>query len=722
MRSRLSTVGIALAIAATGVGAIAVTHRHPPSTPRLSGTRASQSIVAAETIYDGALGPSWNDWGWAATGFGRGAIQLRAQNYGGWIVEHSALSGRFGALTFRLRAPKDFGDFLEVRVESSQKSVYPRVVVGPEHRRDLDGDWSEVSISLRALDPEGLAFDRIAFRAMKPLGPGVVELDKIVLTKADPGDVVASTTPTRLVRLAIDCRAIGIAINPMIYGIAYDPRLDAKTAHQWQLGASARRWGGNGASRYNWGLGNAWNTASDWYFENVNYTGDATYSWTRFLDDEALQHVRTALTVPTIGWVAKDVSSVSYPISIVGPQRSKDGYRPEAGDGMSVAGRPLEAPPPTRTSVASTPASVGAWVQAIRARDAASGQRSVDVYILDNEPMLWNSTHRDVHPDPVGYDELLEKTIAYGEAIRAADPGATIAGPALWGWPAYSFSAKDAAAGFRLKPDRLAHGDVALLPWWLREVRAHERATGHRLIDLVDVHLYPQADRVGGVDGGIDAATSALRVRSTRALWDPTYVDESWIAEAVQLVPRLKQWIADNAPGVGIQIGEWNFGAETHVSGGLAVAEMLGHMGEIGVTSAFYWTYPPNDSPAFWAFRAFRGFDGAGGRFLDSTLPTAHAIADDGTAAFASRDAAGTHVVIVVLNLAHDARAKPRLALGGVATITSARLFRYGGEPGGFKPGVVTIEPAASEGAVVTSEPLAPSSINVFDLQLEKSP
>ena len=43
-------------------------------------------------------------------------------------------------------------------------------------------------------------------------------------------------------------------------------------------------------------------------------------------------------------------------------------------------------------------------------------------YILDNEPNLWSTTHRDVHPDPVTYDELLAKTIAYGTAIREAGP------------------------------------------------------------------------------------------------------------------------------------------------------------------------------------------------------------------------------------------------------------------------------------------------------------
>ncbi len=267
---------------------------------------------------------------------------------------------------------------------------------------------------------------------------------------------------------------------------------------------------------------------------------------------------------------------------------------------------------------------------------------------------------------------------------------------------------------FHVAPDRLAHGNVPLLAWWLREVRRHEKLTGHRLVDLVDVHFYPQEERVGGADGGVDAATSALRVRSTRALWDPTYVDESWIAEPIQLIPRLKQWILANAPGVGIQIGEWNFGAERHASGGIAVAEVLGRLGQQGVHSAFYWTYPPADSPAFWAFRAFRDFDGAGGHFLDSSLPTT---VEDGVSLFASRDAAGGHIVAIVLNLRGDRSVHPTIALSGAAEIRSVRAFSYAADRSGL-----VLTPASATGRTVTTGAMAPFSITVFDILLAGAP
>ncbi len=514
--------------------------------------------------------------------------------------------------------------------------------------------------------------------------------------------------------LSIDCAGPGAPVSPLIYGIAYDPQHDARDRHPWALGATARRWGGNPASRYNWELGNAWSTASDWYFENVDFTGAPRFTYADFLRADAEHGVATALTVPILGWVAKDTTSYGFSVAEHGAQRSVDPYRPDAGDGVGRDGKPLLPGPPTRTSVPAPPEWVRRWIEQIRAEDARRGARSVQMYILDNEPMLWNSTHRDVHPEPTTYDELLDRTIRYGSAVRAADPDAVIAGPALWGWPAYFMSAKDVAEGSRRKPDRRAHGDVPLLAWYLQKLREHERATGVHILDVVDVHFYPQAQGVGGKGGATDARTAALRIRSTRALWDPTYVDESWIEDSVHLIPRMKQVIAQSYPGLGFAIGEYNFGAEEHISGGLALAEALGRFAEGGVRAAFYWTYPPDRSPAFWAFRAYRDFDGEGGRFLDLSIPAAAA---EGTSIFASRDEAGTHVVAVILNLRPDRAARPTVALPGCGRVARLRWLRYAGGPDGLAPAE-----GAVSGDAVTLDALPPYSIGVLDLHLEGKP
>ena len=681
------------------------------TTPSLAAARPVDKLgEVVEVVYDGALGKDWRDYGWAPREVGKGPARLDLQSYGGWILARPGLTGRFGALVLRVNASPAYGDFLEIHVSSERSDVFPRVLVDAQHKKALEDGWTQVAISLRELDPEGLPFDRIMIRAAKPIGGDRVSLDKIGFTAAGPEEPPPKV-PEEDVALGIDCASEGIAVSPMIFGIAYDSRLDAKDAHQFLLGATARRWGGNSTSRYNWELGNAWNTAQDWYFENTNYTGQPSYTYADFLKADVEKGMQTALTVPMIGWVAKDTTSYSFPVSQVGPQRSTDPYKPDAGDGVNKDGKPIPPGSPSRTSVPSTPESIQHWVEHIRADDARRGRRSVHMYILDNEPMLWNSTHRDVHPEPVTYDELLDRTLRYGAAVRAGDPDGVIAGPALWGWPAYFFSAKDAAEGFHKKPDRRAHGDVPLLAWYLQKLSAHHKTTGTRILDVVDVHFYPQAQNVFGSNAGVDARTAALRIRSTRALWDPTYVDESWIGEPVQLIPRMKKIIAESYPGLGLSIGEYNFGAEQHVSGGLALAEALGRFAQGGVRSAFYWTYPPDKSPAFWAFRAYRNFDGSGGHFLERSIPTTMA---DGVSLFASRDAAGAHVVAVVLNLRPDRAVKARVSLSTCRAAPAQKAYVYAGGQAGFSPVGVT-----ASGGVVTTEALPPSSITVLDLTLE---
>ena len=395
---------------------------------------------------------------------------------------------------------------------------------------------------------------------------------------------------------------------------------------------------------------------------------------------------------------------------MLGPQQQASPENPDAGNGLDAHGKPIK----RGLAHAYQPGGAPRVRRAVGARRFASGTRergrSVQMYILDNEPMLWNTTHRDVHPEPISYDELLDRTIRYGTAVREADPEAVIAGPALWGWPAYFFSAMDAEAGFTLAPDRRGTATSPLLPWWLAQLRDHEKRSGKRLVDVVDVHYYPQANRVAGQSPATDRATNALRIRLTRSLWDPTYKDESWIDDKVMLIPRLQQWIDENNPGLGISIGEWNFGAEMHMSGGLAAAEALGRFGALGVRGAFYWTFPPEKSPAAWAFRAYRNFDGAGGRFLDRSVKTESQA--ELASLFASRDEAGERLVAVLLNHDPDRPLEARLELGSCAVAGETRAFGYTGVAAGLEP----LPPPATVAGVLTHR-VPPYSITVLELR-----
>lgn len=698
--------GTLLAALATGALLAAPACARPVELQRTStdppaDVASSRPVPASldEPIFDGGLKGRWQDWGWAPRDDRPGGpARLRLSDWHGWILANPTLEGAHGTLVFRYRAPGEREDFFEVHVESADKKDFPRVRVTGEYRSPLPDGWVEAHVPLEHLNPAGLRFDRIVLFVTRKVGPDWIEVDKVGFSAAQ------SRSPIRAHRratLTVDCGAGATRISPLIYGIAYG---DAPGV--LQMRPTIRRWGGNPTSRYNWELGNAWNTGKDWYWENAASGDKPGAAYRRFLDDDLARGMKSALTVPMLGWVAKDTTSYSFPVSAFGAQDSVDPSRTDIGNGMQ-GNKPLGPPPPTRTSVPAPPAFIQRWIEAIRAEDRRTGVRSVHQYILDNEPNLWNSTHRDVHPEPLSYDELLQRTVAYASAIRAADPEAVIAGPAEWGWLGYQDSAKDGAAPFGLHPDRSAHGGVPLVPWYLERLREHEHRTGVRLLDVLDLHFYPQGKGVYGDDAS--SGVAALRIRSTRALWDPGYVDESWIAERIMLIPRMKQWIEESYPGRGISIGEWSFGGERHMSGGLATAEALGRFGQGGVTSAFYWMYPPADSPAYWAFRAYRDFDGRGGHFLDWSVP---ARASEGTSIFASRDEAGRHLVAVVLNFSPDTAADASVKLLACGAVGKVEALSYAQGSAGFAP--IEARVAAGE---LTGE-LSPYSINVIAVEL----
>jgi hypothetical protein len=688
----------------------------PAASPAPSAAPAAPSEGMIEPIYDGGLKGRWQDLGWAPrdTDVGKPA-RLNLASYGGWILARRGLTGTFTAVSFRVLAPAKFGAFLEVRVASEADDTFPRVQIGSQHRRQLEGGWVEVRVPLTELNPKGVPFDRLVLRASKPVDSNWVEVNNVGLMGAGGSAQVAASGgrdfPTHRVSMQIDCTQSTRSINPMIYGIAYNPRTNSTDAHAWRMSPTARRWGGNPASRYNWKLGNAWNTGSDWFFMNVNYTGNPSYSWQAFLDENRNHGVQTALTVPMLGWVAKDTKSYAYPVSIYGPQRARYGANPDAGNGVKPNGLKIEGADPRRTSIPAPPEFVGEWVQAIRRYDEDNNKlRSVNLYYLDNEPSLWNSTHRDVHPEPVSYDELIKRTIAYGSQVRQADPQAVIAGPADWGWTSYFYSAVDAAAGLTQKPDRKMHNDAPLLAWYLQQLRAHEEKTGERVLNVLDVHYYPQGDGLYGAHERNDPGTAERRIRAVRGLWDPTYKDESWINDRVRLIPRLKSLIQENYPGLEVGIGEYSFGGERHMSGALAEAEVLGRFGQEGVSSAFYWTYPSDNSCTYHAFRAYRNYDGLGGHFLERSIPTT---GDRSASLFASQDDLGTRIVAIALNFDPREGADANIDLAGCGDITSGRTFQYTGGVEGIRK---VDDKLPTEGRSTLHDKLPPYSITIFEI------
>jgi hypothetical protein len=485
--------------------------------------------------------------------------------------------------------------------------------------------------------------------------------------------VTAARAATAGPVLSIDVTSGRHAINPDIYGMNFaDPSLAT------ELGLTADRWGGNSTSRYNY-LNNTHNTGSDWYFENI-------------VDDQSLDSVVTGdlahgtqpvVTVPMLGWVSKNSPSAhpfacSYKISKYGAQQSTDPWDSDCGNGVHSNGTDVTGNDPTDTSIAAGPSYVQGMVTHFVSAHGTAAAGGVKTYELDNEPALWNSTHRDVHPQAVTYDELWQKSRDTAAAIKAADSTAQVAGPGDWGWCAYFYSPAD-PGGCSEGSDRQAHGDLAIAPWLLQQFKTYEQQHGQRLLDVFDEHFYPQESGVALSSAG-DANTQALRLRSTRTLWDPTYTDESWTGDLglgpVNLIPRMRQWRDTYYPGTKLSISEYNWGGLESMNGALAQADVLGIFGREGLDRGLLWSPPTSGEPGAFAFRIYRNYDGNGSRFGDVGVNASSA--DQGKLAVYAGQRSGDNAVTAVVVNKTASDLSSTLSLTGSAA-TSAQVWTYSG-------------------------------------------
>jgi len=450
------------------------------------------------------------------------------------------------------------------------------------------------------------------------------------------------------VTIDIDAAADRHPISPFIYGLNY------AGARLGDLNAPLHRLGGNNLTRYNWKI-NADNRAGDWYFQSI---GDASGAAARRVDDFVAANRATGaesiVTIPLIGWVAKLGTErgklSSYSIAKYGVQTDSDWqWFPDAGNGVRWDGSRIHNNDPNDANVPSNAPFQQGLVEHLVGAWGAASQGGVRFYTMDNEPSIWHVTHRDVHPTGATMEEVRDRILAYAAMVKAVDPTALILGPEEWGWLGYLYSGYDqqyaSKNGWANPPDRAAHGGWDYVPWLLDQMRQHEAASGQRLLDVLSLHYYPQG---GEFSNDYSTGMQQRRNRSTRSLWDPNYKDESWINSVVRLIPRMKEWVATYYPGTLTAITEYNWGAENHINGATAQADLLGIFGREGLDMATRWTTPAAAAPTYKAIKMYRDYDGKKSTFGDISVRAVAPNPDRLSAFAAERSGDGALTVMVV--------------------------------------------------------------------------
>lgn len=519
------------------------------------------------------------------------------------------------------------------------------------------------------------------------------------LTKTASATITFAAPPVAIgPALSVDASAKTHPISPLIYGMnswrLWHPQLEAaKVAKEVRL--PLNRWGGDAYTRYNYKL-DVTSSGDDWFFEvipntNTKYPDESEFN-TQVIGDRAVG-AKTLASVPAMGWVAKSrAHGASFSVAKYGPQQKTDPYWKDFGNGVKPDGTMITNNDPADTSMPVDESWTSDWVKYLVGRFGDAAHGGVAIYALDNEPTWWDKTHRDVHPMPFTYDEVTEKGLRVARAIKAADPTAEVSGPVIDFWLTYFYSKKDLQWMFQRRfpstsdfADRKAHGNVPLIDYYLRAFKAAQDADPQhtRLLDYLDLHTYFAAN-----DAMLKPAGTSDRQRavldSTRVFWDPTYTDPHFLNPdkfmtklAPQMIPRMKNWVADNYPGTKIAITEYNWGAPEHISGAVAQADILGIFGREGLDLGAVWGPPNWNSPLMFAFKIFRNYDDAGAEFGDTSLDAKSA--DQGKlAVYAARRTADSTVTVVVINKTFgDLRTD--LALDHFKAKEPAKVYQYSG-------------------------------------------
>jgi hypothetical protein len=463
------------------------------------------------------------------------------------------------------------------------------------------------------------------------------------------------------VSFTIDSTLDRRAISPMIYGTNGTRDLAANRQTLVRLGGN--RW-----TAYNW-ENNASNAGSDWCFQNDGLLSSSNAPGEAVRATVAQAHAAGAavlVTVPNVDHVAADKNGGSNPPACSGDVRNSGANYLDTRFRDNVADKPgpLSTSPNTGDGAVYQDEFVNWLKQAVPGADVS--------FSLDNEPDLWNHTHAPVHPGAVTYAELVERNARFASAIKSVWPDADVVGPVNYGF--WGFETLQSA------PDAAANGHF--LEYWLARMATAANTAGQRLVDHMDIHWYPEARgggvRITGTETG--AAVAAARVQAPRSLWDPSYVEDSWITQdlgygPIRLIPRMRDRVAAHYPGTGLAITEWNYGGGQHISGALATADALGVFGREGVAMACLWELNANEQFTYAGFRAFRNYDGAGGEFEDTSIRAT--TSDVGTATvYASVDSVdASQMVIVAINKSTSAKTAS-VKVRHTSAFTTADVYR----------------------------------------------
>jgi hypothetical protein len=310
------------------------------------------------------------------------------------------------------------------------------------------------------------------------------------------------------VRIDIDLTKGKKTVSPLIYGknnvlsntfgspVSSEDLIKAKDAGIRLI----RQGGGNNSTKYNWRM--KLTSHPDWY-NNVYFT-DWDYAAKTML--EKLPGVQGMWSFQLLGKAASDTKNNfddwTYNQSkwwegVI--QNLAGGGQPNSTGGVKAL---VEGNPNLYLMDWPADSTVGILNKWFGTKGLGYDKNSIRYWSMDNEPEIWYGTHDDVMKTQCSAEEFMQLYFKVAKAARAKFPEIKLVGPVPaneWQW-------------YNWNGGILINGKT--YPWlefFIRRIAEEEKASGIKLLDILDIHFYP---------GTSDAAQS---VQLHRVYFDRTF-------------------------------------------------------------------------------------------------------------------------------------------------------------------------------------------------------
>jgi len=299
-------------------------------------------------------------------------------------------------------------------------------------------------------------------------------------------NICLSQTP---VRVDIDLTKPTKPVSPHIYGknnVLPSTFLSSGTTEEITLAKEAgirfvRQSGGNNSTKYNWRL--KLSSHPDWY--NNVYANDWDIAAKNMF--EKLPGVEEMWSFQLLGKAAANTinnfSDWSYNQSQYWSgvnQNLAGGGKPNTAGGSKAS---VEGNPNLYLMSWTADSTVGILDKWFGAKGIGYDKNKIRYWSMDNEPEIWSGTHDDVMKAQCSAEEFMQLYFKVAKAARAKYPDIKLSGPVPaneWQW-------------YRWGNDGIPSDGkkYCWLEFFIKRIAEEEKASGIRLLDVLDIHYYP---------------------------------------------------------------------------------------------------------------------------------------------------------------------------------------------------------------------------------------